>query len=130
METPEMTPVSPAREQLADDLEICLCQNSLSAISPENLCFTSLQEQKTCPFTKYKLGRHSSRGKQENVVHGGFLEMWEAGCGRSTDNFKIPANITLGIKSWFGGIKIHLHQWSHLIQILFSLCWELELALW
>lgn len=47
--------------------------------------------------------------------HSGFLEMWEAGSGRPTDNFKIPANITLGIKSWFGGVKIHLHQWSCLI---------------
>lgn len=68
------------------DQKICvsdLCRSRNPVLSPiRNLEGIQVEETKKIMFTV------------------DVLEMGEAGSGRPTGNFKIPANSTLGIKSW------------------------------
>lgn len=79
-------PVSAKIVSLPFDQKICvsdLCRNRNPVLSPiRNLEGIQVEETKKIMITV------------------DVLEMGEAGSGSPSGNFKIPANITLGIKSW------------------------------
>lgn len=79
-------PVSAKIVSLPFDQKICvsdLCRNRNPVLSPiRNLESIQVEETKKIMITV------------------DVLEMGEAGSGSPPGNFKIPANITLGIKSW------------------------------